>query len=61
MNNENEQLIDIEEMCRILKCCQTVAYRLLRAHKVPCFKQGRIWKIPRDGIYEYIRKQSGCA
>lgn len=55
----NEELIDIEEMCSILKCGQNAAYDLLRQHKVPCFKQGRIWKIPRRGIDEYICSQAG--
>ena len=59
MEYSTEELIDLEEMCNILKCGYNAAYNLLREHKVPCFKQGRIWKIPRRGIDEYIRQQSG--
>ncbi len=61
MDYFNEELIDIEDMCDMLKCGQNAAYNLLRQHKVPCFKQGRIWKIPKRGIDEYIQKQAGLA
>ena len=59
MEYSTEELIEIKEICVILKCGYNAAYNLLREHKVLSFKQGCIWKIPRRGIDEYIRQQSG--
>ena len=36
-----------------------MAYKLLNAGEIPCFKISREWKIPRKSVYEYIQRQCG--
>lgn len=59
MNEEEMELISIDEVAEMLGCGVVTVYRLLKERKIPSFKIGRIWKIPRRGIEEYIMKESG--
>ncbi|MBP3816831.1 MAG: helix-turn-helix domain-containing protein [Butyrivibrio sp.] len=58
MNNDYTDLLTVEELCDLLKISQTAAYRLLASGKLKCFRLGRIWRIPRECVNEYIREQS---
>ena len=59
MDNLTEDLITVEELCDILHIGKNAAYRLLSSGKLKCFRIGRVWKIPRACVDEYIREQSG--
>ena len=57
-NNPNE-LITIDELCNILAIGRNTAYDLLINKKIKAFKIGRIWKISKLAVEDYIRTQSG--
>ena len=59
MNNNEMELITVDELCELLQCGYSTAYKLLSEKKIPSFRIGRIYKIPREGIYRYISMQSG--
>ena len=61
MNNTESDLITLEELCGILMIGRSAGYQLLASGEIPCFRIGRIWKIPREGVDVYIRKQSGLS
>lgn len=50
-------MISIDELCEILMVGKNTAYSLLKTGQIHAFKIGRIWKIPRDSVSEYIAKQ----
>ncbi len=58
LENTYEQLITIEELCDMLAIGRNTAYRLLKEHKISAFRIGRIWKIPRGAVEDYIRDSS---
>ena len=58
MNNDYTDLLTVDELCALLKISPTAAYRLLASGKLKCFRLGRIWRIPRECVNEYIREQS---
>jgi excisionase family DNA binding protein len=58
MNNDYTDLLTVDELCDLLKISPTAAYRLLASGKLKCFRLGRIWRIPRECVNEYIREQS---
>lgn len=59
MNTETyNELITIEELCEILVIGKNTAYRLLKAKEIPAFRIGRIWKIPRTSVTDYIKTQT---
>lgn len=50
-------LISIEELQDALCIGKNTAYDLLRSGEVPCFKIGKTWKIPRQGVLDYINNK----
>lgn len=57
-NKDYTELLSVDEFCEILRVSHNVAYQILASGKVRCFKVGRIWKIPRESVNEYIIEQS---
>ena len=53
-----ESLITPEELSEILAIGKNTAYRLLNEGKISAFRIGRIWKIPRKAVWDYIRENS---
>ena len=58
MENYNQTLITVEELCEFLMIGKNAAYQLLKSGQIKSFRIGRIWKIPKVSIEEYIREQT---
>lgn len=58
MNNNVEELITIEELCNILSIGRNSAYALLKENKIKAFRIGRVWKISRLAVEDFILSQS---
>lgn len=58
MFEEYGDLVTVEELAGMLSIGKNAAYMLLASGKVKCFRQNRIWKIPKEGVIQYIREQS---
>jgi len=56
--NDSNELVTIEELCNILLIGRNTAYTLLNSGQIKAFKIGRIWKISRQAVNEYIMTQS---
>lgn len=54
MFEEYEELITIDDLCDILCIGRNTAYRLLKSNTLQAFKIGRIWKIPKKSVENYI-------
>ncbi len=52
-NMENE-LITMEELCSRLMISETTAYRLMRNGEIDAFKLGSHWKIPATAPRDFI-------
>lgn len=59
MFEEYDELVTVEDMQKLLGIGKNIAYELLRENKIKCFRIGRVWKIPKRSIEEYILTQSG--
>ena len=57
MENTSETLMTIEDVCEELMVGRNAVYQLLDSKKLKGFRIGRIWKIPRTSIGEYINEQ----
>ena len=51
-------LVSIEELCEMLFIGKNVAYELLQRKKIKAFRIGRLWKIPKRSVEEYILSES---
>ncbi len=57
MENVEQPLMTLEELCDALMIGKNAAYRLLIEGKIKAFRIGRIWKIPRSSLMEYLRSK----
>ena len=52
--NEYPEVVDAEQMSEMLGISTKTAYRLLKNNEVKHFKIGRVYKIPKLHILQYI-------
>ena len=57
MQNSEMSLITLEELCDILMIGRSTAYQLMKSGSLGAFRIGRIWKIPKAGVLEYLQDQ----
>ena len=53
-----DTLITPEEAAELLGCGMNTIYKILRSGKLKAMRIGRIWKIPRGAVQEYILTES---
>ncbi len=59
MFQENyNDMISLDDLCEMLSIGKNTAYRLLKTNQIKAFKIGRIWKIPRDAVSQYVISKS---
>jgi excisionase family DNA binding protein len=58
MQTEYIDLITIDELCDLLMIGRTTAYKLLQSGRLKAFKIGRVWKISRASVEQYIKESS---
>lgn len=51
-------MVTIDELCEMLAIGRNTAYSLLKSSEIKAFKIGRVWKIPREAISEYVLRSS---
>lgn len=61
MFNEYDDMVTVEEMQKMIGVGKNTAYNLLKENKIKCFRIGRNWKIPKESIENYIRKECQTA
>lgn len=57
-DNRLEELISIDELCDALNIGKNAAYNLLKTGQLKSFRIGRVWKIPKAAVQEYILTKS---
>lgn len=48
MFEEYPEILSVEEACELLRIGRSNLYDLLGAHKLKAFRNGRIWRIPKQ-------------
>lgn len=56
--NELSDLITIDELCEFLSIGRNSAYFLLNSGELKALRIGRVWKISREAVLEYIKRKS---
>lgn len=54
MDEKITELLSIEDLMELLNVGKNTAYSLLETSKIKAFKIGRIWKVPRKAVEDYI-------
>lgn len=50
-----DDVLTVEEACEALKIGYNAIYGLLNTGKLRGYRNGRVWRIPKAAIVEYIR------
>lgn len=53
-----DDLLTVEEACEALKIGKNALYKLLATQELKAFRNGRVWRIPKQAIQEFIFKQA---
>ena len=53
-----DDLLTADEACEALKVGKNALYALLAEKKLKAYKNGRVWRIPRLAVEEYIKTQA---
>jgi excisionase family DNA binding protein len=57
MEYELNDILTVEDIMELLNIGKNTAYSLLESGEIKAFRIGRMWKIPRKSVYEYIEKR----
>lgn len=58
MFEQYPDIMSVEEACEALRVGYNAMYELLNSGKVKAYKNGRVWKIPKVALTEYILTSS---
>lgn len=58
MLNDYEDIMTVSDISKILYIGKNRVYELLETGKLKGFRIGRVWKIPKEALREYILVQS---
>ena len=58
MLNDYEDILNVSDVAQILYIGKNRVYELLDNGDLKGFRIGRVWKIPKDAVLEYIFTQS---
>ena len=53
-----DDLLTTEEACEAMKIKKNALYLLLSSGQLKGYRNGRVWRIPKDAVIEYIRAQA---
>ena len=54
---DNNEIMKFEEVMEYLNIGKSTLYKLLRSGEITSFKIGKVWKIPRKSVEDYIKKK----
>ena len=58
MFEQYPDILTVEEVCAALRMGYNAVYELLNSGKLKAYKNGRVWRIPRESLKEYIIKNT---
>lgn len=56
-----EDVMTVDEVCEAIRIGKNNLYRLLENKQLRGYRNGRVWRIPKEAVIEYIRTQSHMA
>ena len=59
MFEQADDLLTVDETAELLKVGRGAIYPLLASGQLKGFRNGRVWRVPKEAVIQYIR-QSSC-
>ena len=54
---DNNEIMQIEEVMEYLSIGKNTMYGLLKSGELNAFKIGKVWKIPKASVEDYVRRK----
>ena len=54
---DNNEIMQIEEVMGYLNIGKNTMYGLLKSGELNAFKIGKVWKIPKASVEDYVRRK----
>ena len=54
---DNNEIMQIEEVMEYLNIGKNTMYGLLKSGELNAFKIGKVWKIPKASVKDYVRRK----
>ena len=58
MFDQYPDILTVGEVCEALRMGYNAVYDLLNEGKLKAYKNGRIWRIPRNSLVKYVMESS---
>jgi excisionase family DNA binding protein len=58
MFEQYPDILTVEEACEALRMGYNAVYDLLNEGKLRAYKNGRVWRIPKEALVKYILESS---
>lgn len=58
MLNQYSDIMSVPDVAEVLSIGKNRVYELLENNAIKGFKIGKVWKIPKEALQEYIKVQS---
>ena len=58
MLNEVDAFLTVDEACELLKIGHNAIYRLLNTGELKAFRNGRVWRIPRESVVLFTKEHA---
>ena len=56
VSGSKDEFYTIEEYAKIMKCCTATIYHNVKNNKIPAFKFGKSWRIPKTEVKSNVIK-----
>ena len=51
-----KDILSVEDLCEILSIGKNTAYRLLKSGEIKAIRIGKVYKIPKECLINYLKK-----
>lgn len=58
MLEEYADILTVEEVCEVLRMGYNGVYTLLNSGKLKGYRNGRVWRVPKESIRRFILEQA---
>ena len=58
MLNNIDDFLTVDEACEIMKIGHNAIYNLLRSGTLKAFRNGRVWRIPKESIITFTKEMA---
>ena len=52
-----DDFLTVDELCEVLKIGRNAAYTLLNSGELKALRNGRVWRVPKQAVIEYVSRQ----